>query len=184
MKQLLLVVPVCFVCVACVPRNPVLPTLQGARSHVDLTPSVGPAFAGTYDFDLLGEVEGTGCASFSGPADQFGNRKVLVNGQPNYFRASVAGLAPLVNASAIEIHSEQAAVFDALNKLQGSDLIFVTRSRVMPKSADEVCTTVWGQVARLKKGPTVGGELPAPEPPPPPPPPPAPAAPPAPTGRH
>jgi len=64
--------------------------------------------------------------------------------------------------SVIERESEFAAVFNALTKLRGADLTFVTRSRVEARSADEVCTSVWGMVIRLKKGPTVGGELPAP----------------------
>jgi hypothetical protein len=174
-KQLSLALGAALACSACVPRNVVPPTTAGAQTHVDMAPTMGPEFAGTYDFDLLGEVQGDACAAFTGSADQFGYRKVLVNGQPQYFHVAVTGLTPNPNASAIEIQAEQAALFDALNKLQGADVIFVTRSRVLPKTADEVCTTVWGQVARLKKGPTKHGESPVAEAPAPPAPPPAPA---------
>ena len=44
---------------------------------------------------------------------------------------------------------------DALSKLQGADLMFVTRSVVQAETSDRVCATVWGQVVKLKKGPTL-----------------------------
>jgi hypothetical protein len=79
---------------------------------------------------------------------------VLVNGRTAYYSVSIAGAAPTSDDVRVQ-QAESAAVFEAMSKLKGSDLMFVTRSIVQSDASDRICATVWGQGARLKKGPTV-----------------------------
>jgi hypothetical protein len=96
------------------------------------------ALVGTYDFELLGDIEATGCA-------EKGVRVTFVTATTGY---DTAGLG-------LTAQSRAAAVFEALSKVRGSDLVFVTRSVSQGDLNHKICTTVYGKAIRLKKGPTV-----------------------------
>ncbi len=146
---------------ACTPRAPEGPGAFAARAPVNIGPGSAPAVVGTYDFDMLGEAQGAACAEW-GPRGPEGFRMIYVNGRPASYSAAVAG-ATFESADPRIQQAEAAAVFTALGRLSGADLMFVTRSIVQSESAERVCATVWGQVVRLKKGPTLVPSPPAPD---------------------
>ncbi len=148
----------------CVPR---LATEEervfSARSVVNVAPGSSPPLVGTYDFDLLGDAQGQACAEW-GDMNKLGFRQILVDGHPAIYTAAVAG-ATFDSDDPLVRQAESAAVFNALSKLNGADLMFVTRSSLTSDTAEKLCATVWGQIVRLKKGPTLSpkaiAELPA-----------------------
>lgn len=123
-------------------------TVKDSRVYADMAPSSAPKMAGTYDFDLLDAVEGKGCVT-AHDTTQYG--------------VAVAGTALGVGMGLVP-RAEAAAVFDALSKVKGADLVYVTRSKTEGDVMTGVCTTVYGRAVRLKKGPTIlgKGELEAP----------------------
>ncbi|HEX2679221.1 MAG TPA: hypothetical protein VHM19_21370, partial [Polyangiales bacterium] len=132
------------------------PSAWNAKTFVSIAPSNGPSYSGTYDFDLLGEMQGSACAEYGEHRNEYGVREVLVNGKREGYHVGLADDGYRVGGgSPLQDQAEQAAIFDGLSKLQGADVMFVTRSRVQNASDTKVCTTVWGVVARLKKGPTL-----------------------------
>jgi hypothetical protein len=144
--------------VGCAVGPPSAPSTYAARSLVNMGPGSAPAVSGTYDFDLLGEAQGTACAEW-GQRNAGGFFTVMVNGRPANYAVALAG-ATLASDDVRVNQAEAAAVFDALSKLKGSDVFFATRSVVQSETPERICATVWGQVARLKKGPTIapGGD--------------------------
>lgn len=137
----------------CAVRPPEAPATYAGRSLVNMGPGSSPIVSGTYDFDLLGEAQGAACAEW-GQRNAAGFFTVLVNGRAANYSVALAG-ATLASDDVRVNQAEAAAAFDALSKLKGADMLFITRSIVQSENPDRVCATVWGQVARLKKGPTI-----------------------------
>lgn len=129
-----------------------------ATSFVPLAPQNAPEFAGSYDFDMLGSSQGTGCAEW-GQTHAGGFREVLVNGRPDYYSVAVSGAALASDDPRIQ-QAQASAAYAAMSKLPGADVILLTRSVVRSESPTRVCAYVAGEVVRLKKGPTLAGPRP------------------------
>jgi hypothetical protein len=120
---------------------------RDSKQLVNVMPAP-PVMAGTYDFDLLDSVVGTGCAVVGGAS----------------FTATVAGNH--VGVSGLVGQAEAAAIYDALAKVKDADLLFVSRTTSDGDGSSKVCSTVFGRAIRLKKGPTLapqGAALTTPE---------------------
>jgi hypothetical protein len=99
--------------------------------------------AGTYDFELLGNVVGNGCAEA---------------GSDLSLSAAVLGVHL---GSGLVGQAEAAAVFDALSKLQGADTVVITRTLTDGDTSSRVCATIYGRAVRLTKGPTIAPAMPS-----------------------
>lgn len=112
-------------------------TTQHAQQWVHPTPPT-PAMAGTYDFDLLDAVTGTACVESDGHTS---------------YAAALAGAR--LDGSGLVAQAQAAAVYDALARVKGADVLLVSRSLSQGDPQGRVCATVFGRAIRLKKGPTI-----------------------------
>lgn len=108
---------------------------------VNVTPSVPPAFSGTYDFDLLEPVVGSACVTRSDSTE---------------YAVAIVGASPLGTGGGLRGKAEAAAMIDALARVPGADSILVTRTAMEGDLEISICARVWGRAVRLKKGPTIG----------------------------
>src|SRR5689334_22698064 len=74
----------------CAVGPPQAPATYAARSLVNMGPGSAPMVSGTYDFDLLGDTQGTACAEW-GPRNSAGFFTVMVNGRPANYAVALAG---------------------------------------------------------------------------------------------
>jgi len=114
--------------------------VKDAKTFVSMMPEGAPPMMGTYDFDLLDTITGSGCA---------------VRGSLQLYAVRVPGMSTGGGAADLVAQAEAAAVFDALDKAPAADMMLITRTRSEGDAARQICATVFGRAARLKKGPTI-----------------------------
>lgn len=112
--------------------------VRDAGQTVDIAPQNGPLMLGSYDFDLLDEVEAKGCSN---------------SRDRTIYTAELTGFE--VAEGDVVSKSKAAAVFEAMAKVKGADLILISRTKTEGETRVEVCTTIWGRAVHLKKGPTL-----------------------------
>jgi len=137
MRTVTLVLFAVFVLAAgCAPVVAGGPVERGTATYVNMLPPSGPAFSGTYDFDLLQPVVGEACVGW--------------NDNANYWAFSTSG--GVGEGFGLKPKAEAAAVFNALSQVSEADLIVVTRASFEMKAGGQMCATIYGRAARLKKG--------------------------------
>jgi len=114
------------------------PELSGSGLLVNMQPPP-PLFAGAYDFDLLDQVQGKGCA----------NRASL--GQPGGVQFWVSGALAKVSSDPLTALAINAAAFDAIKTEIDADSIVVTRVISEGHGPDRICAVVYGRAIRLTK---------------------------------
>jgi hypothetical protein len=113
--------------------------VQGSGLLLNVQPTP-PAFAGAYDFDLLGPARGTACLKKQDR--QLGGTKII-------YWVSGAAFEKLPGGS-LASNAIAAAAFKVIDE-SNADSVVMTRVIVESKGEDEVCATLYGRAIRLKK---------------------------------
>lgn len=113
------------------------PERSGASSNIDFQPKNSPSLAGSYDFELLDQVQGTRCL----------RRNEL---DVTQYWSMMSGMEKLSDDRLTQ-QTVAAAAHDALSHLEDADTIVVTRVIATGSGSNKVCATVYGRGVRLTK---------------------------------
>ena len=137
---------------ACTPQPMVHNEMSGAALLVDMHPTGRPPLNGAYDFELLDEVSGKGCATRGAGTTYW------------------IGLTDLTKYSSDQLTRQAiaAAAIDSIGRLDKVDTLLVTRVVAAGQGPDKVCATVVGRAIHLfKSGEPAPSRSEKPVPPPP-----------------
>ena len=121
---------------ACTPPPPIVHNeTSGAALLVDMHPTGRPPLNGAYDFEMLDEVSGKGCATRgAGTTYWIGMTDLTKYSSDQLTRQAIA-----------------AAAIDSIGRLQKVDTLLVTRVVAEGQGPDKVCATVVGRAIHLVK---------------------------------